>query len=127
MDELELNSCGVNAKIKATILEYSLMREIGFTDNSEKDWYFCKRVCFPNGKKYAHIDITFNVTIPKNGSDVCINVLDEDFLQPYDYQSILKSNPSFETAIIVKNQVEELMVYLQKHGVLNGHVEGEYI
>lgn len=127
MYELELNSCGVNAKIKATILEDSLMREIGFTDNSEKDWYFCKRVCFPKERKYANIDITFNVTIPKNGSDVCINVLDEDFLQPYDYQSILKSNPCFETAIIVKDQVEDLMIYLQEHGVLSNYVKGEYI
>ena len=32
-----------------------------------------------------------------------------------------------KTALIVYEQVEELMEYLQSKGVLSGHVKGEYI
>ena len=62
-------------------------------------------------------------------TDIRIDVLDEDFCQPYDYdyQSMLHKNPTFEPALIVYEQVEELMEYLQSKGVLSGHVKGEYI
>ena len=78
-------------------------------------------------KKYKKIDISFSVSIPKEISDIRIDVLDEDFCQPYDYQRILNKNPNFELALIVLEQVEEYMEYLQSKGVLSGHVKGEYI
>ena len=124
---LELNSNGVNKLIKHEILSDEKMREIGFTDYAKDRWYFCKRIVFPNAKKYRGIDITFNVSIPKDGSDIRIDVLDEDFCQPYDYQYMLDKNPTFKPCLIVKEQVEEWMTYLQDNGVLSGHVYGEYI
>lgn len=39
----------------------------------------------------------------------------------------LDRNPTFEPALIVRQQVEEWMKYLQENGVLSGHVKGEYI
>jgi hypothetical protein len=54
-------------------------------------------------------------------------VLDEDFGQPYDYQYMLKKNPNFEPYLIIKEQVEEYMKYLQDNGVLSGHEYGDYI
>lgn len=72
-------------------------------------------------------EISFSVTIPKNGDDIRIDVLDEAFLQPYDYQRILSDHPDHETALIVQEQVERWMDYLQEGGVLSGHIRGEYI
>lgn len=105
------------------------MREIGFTDHAKDRWYFCRMLEYPKDKKgrYHGFEISFNVTIPKDGSDFSIDVLDEDFLQPYDYQYMLNSNPDFEPALITKEQVEEWMTYLQDNGVLSGHKYGEYI
>lgn len=40
---------------------------------------------------------------------------------------MLDKNPKFEPCLIVKEQVEEWMKYLQDNGVLSGHVYGEYI
>ena len=71
--------------------------------------------------------VLFNVHIPKDGSDLNIMVLDDDFLQPYDYQDLLSKNPKNECANIVKEQVEKLMKYLYDNGVLSGHIYGEYI
>lgn len=127
MKEVELNSNGVNAKIKATILDEESMRNIGFTDYSKDNWYFCRGIKFPNTKRYRGFDISFSVSIPKDGSDIQIDILDEDYCQPYDYQFMLNKNPKFEPCLIVKEQVEKWMAYLQDNGVLSGHVYGEYI
>ncbi len=134
MEQVKLNLNGVNANIKAHILNEQDMRKIGFTYHSKDDWYFCKKLKFPKKKKYRGLDITFNVSIPKNGSDISIDILDEDFLQPYDYQSMLIINkdsffvPSLILlALITRKQVEKWMSYLQEKGVLSGHIEGEYI
>ena len=124
---VEVNSHGVNKLIKATILSDERMREIGFTDYGKDRWYFCRFINFPKEKRYRGIEISFSVTIPKDGSDIRIDVLDEAFLQPYDYQYMLEKNPQFKICLIVKEQVEEWMKYLQDNGVLSGHVYGEYI
>lgn len=124
---IELNSHGVNKLIKATILSDEKMKEIGFTDYAKDRWYFCRMIKFPNKKKYRGFEISFNVSIPKDNSDIIIDVLDEDFCQPYDYQVILSKNPTHPCASIVNEQVEEWMKYLQDSGVLSGHVYGEYI
>ena len=126
-EKVEVNSNCVNAKIKAHILSEKEMREIGFTDYSKDRWFFCRSITFPREPRYKGFDISFNVSIPKDGSDIRIDVLDEDFCQPYDYQSMLNRNPIFEPALIVYEQVEEWMDYLQSKGVLSGHVKGEYI
>ena len=132
---VELNSNGVNKLIKAKILSDEKMKEIGFhknyyegTDHEKYSpcWYFSRMIQFQE-KKYRGIEISFNVKIPKDGSDISIDVLDEDFCQPYDYQYFLEHNPPNKVALIVKEQVEEWMKYLQDNGILSGHVYGEYI
>ena len=124
---VELNSHGVNKLIKATILSDKEMRDIGFTDYSKDNWYFCRLIKFPKEKRYRGFEISFSVTIPKDNSDIQIDVLDKAFLQPYDYQYMLDKNPTFKPCLIVKEQVEEWMKYLQDNGVLSGHAYGEYI
>lgn len=121
--KVEVNSNGVNKLIKHNILSDEEMRNIGFTDCSKDTWYFCKVIKFPKSR----FDISFNVSIPKDNSDIRIDVLDEDFCQPYDYQYMLDKTPNFEPYLIVKEQVEDWMKYLQDKGVLSGHVYGEYI
>lgn len=125
MSNIETNSHGVNKLIKATILSDEEMREIGFTDFAKNRWYFGKNIKFP--KSRFQPDISFDVTIPKDGSDINIEVIDEDFGQPYDYQYILEKTPNFEPCLVIKEQVEDWMTYLQNKGVLSGHVYGEYI
>lgn len=129
-EKVKLNSHGVNAKIKAHIFDDAKMREFGFTDYAKDRWYFCRGINFKDVKKkrdLKNIDISFSVTIPKDGSDIQIDVLDEWFCQPYDYQYILEKDPGHKIANIVKEQVEYWMEKLQEEGVLEGHVRGEYI
>lgn len=126
-EKVKLNSHGVNSKIKAHILSDEEMKAIGFTNHYEPTWSFCRSIKFPQTKRYRGFDISFVVSIPKDGSDIRIDVLDEDFCQPYDYQYMLNKDPKFKPALITFEQVEEYMEYLQSKGVLSGHVKGEYI
>lgn len=126
-EEVKINSNGVNAEIKAHILSDEGMKAIGFTNYYKPNWSFCRPIKFPQTKRYRGFDISFNVSIPKDGSDIRIDVLDEDFCQPYDYQHMLNKDPKFKPALITLKQVEEYMEYLQSKGVLSGHVKGEYI
>lgn len=126
-EEIKVNRNCVNAKIQAHILPESEMRKIGFTDYAKDNWYFCRILRFPKKKLYRDFEVSFSVTIPKSRDDIRIDVLDEAFLQPYDYQRILSGHPYHETALIVQEQVEKWMDYLQKSGVLSGHIRGEYI
>ena len=122
---VEVNSNGVNKLIKYIIWSDEEMRDTGVTDYAGDTWYFCRMIKFP--KWYRGFDISFNVGIPKDNSDIQIDVLDEAFCQPYDYQYMLDKNPEFEPALVVKEQVEDWMKYLQDNKVISGHVYGEYI
>lgn len=132
--KIEINSHGVNKLIKYNILSDERMKEIGFHKNYYEGtdyekyspyWYFMRKIEFPKGFRYCNI--SFNVHIPKDDSDIDIMILDENFCQRYDYQSILEDNPDNECANIVKEQVEKWMKYLQDSGIISGHEYGEYI
>ena len=131
-DNVETNSHCVNKKIKANILDDDKMRNIGFSDHCKDRWYFCRVINFPKTKEYRGFEVSFGVAIPKDGSDIRIDVLDEAFCQPYDYQSMIirsreKGISPNKTAMIVFEQVEMWMKYLIDAGVLEGHEYGEYI
>lgn len=120
MEDIKVNKNGVNACIKAMILPEAKMREIGFTDHCKDRWYFCRML-------KSGSELSFNVAIPKNGDDIRIDILDEDFCQPYDYQYMLERNPKFHVALAVREEVEYWMDYLQRMGVLSGHEKYAYI
>lgn len=120
MPDVKTNKYGTNANIKVHILSDSKMRAIGFTDNNPKKWYFCK--------DWDDLDLSFNVTITKdNPNDLRIDILDEAFLQPYDYQYILSRIPDQKVALIVKDRVDNCMTYLINNGVLSNWQVGDYV
>lgn len=136
MENIKVNSHGVNTKIKYHILSDEKMRKIGFNKNYYEGtdyekyspyWWFTRVIQFPKEKQWEGMNIDFTVKIPKDGSDLNIMILDMDFCQPYDYQSILRRNKNNQCANIVNEQVEYWIEYLQDNGVLSGHVKGEYI
>lgn len=120
MEDVELDENGLNANIKTHILPDDKMREIGFTDADYSAWYFCKY--------WGDIDVSFNVRIEKDKpNSLRIDVLDEAFLQPYDYQYLLRRDPNFKVAKLVKSRVDKCMTYLIDNGILSGWQVGDYL
>lgn len=113
----EVDEDGLNTAIKAHVLSDDTMRSAGFKriDNA---WYYLKNL---------DRDISFNVTIDVDTEKLRIDVLDEMFLQPFDYQAILRHNGDHPIANPIYHQVEHEMARLTELGIISGHVPGEYI
>lgn len=89
-----------NAALSMSPAEDSTMRRLGFTDHREGYWYLCCSVSPDH-------DMTLNVEIAKDGSDWQIDVLDENFCQPYDYQYLLNVNPTLDYPNKVADECEK--------------------
>ena len=114
-----------NANIEFGNISEEELIKLGFRNN-ENNYYICKNLI---GKW----EITFNLTIYKNDKRIKIDVLDEMFLQPYDYQSILKRQ-QFVNGININSysyrvhiKVQEIMKWLLDNNVIIGYQIGDYI
>lgn len=115
-----------NANIEFGNISEEELFELGFRNNKDS-YYICKNLI---GKW----EITFNLTIYKNDKRIKIDVLDENFLQPYDYQNILrigyeswdkinKEQYPYKTHI----EVQKIMKWLLDNNVIKGYTLGDYI
>ena len=123
----EVNDHMNNAAICIDLLDDDLMRKARFTDLSEGYWYYCRDL-----EPLAH-GISFNLRVEKtNPKNWTIDVLDEAFLQPYDYQSMIQNEyeKNVETLgkfhWVVNSQVEYEMEHLTRLGIVSGWEKGDY-
>ena len=120
---VEINEHDNNVAIKVHILDDATMKLNGFRryiTDEESWWYFCKRV---------YKDITFNMTIYSE-NDWRIDILDELFCQPYDYQYMLENLPRKDlprAVQVVHHNVDEIMDSLKHKGIISGWEVGDYI
>lgn len=113
-----------NAIIKFHILDEKDMRNFGFTDKREGYWYKCIMLPEPVD------NISFNIALNKTDSeDWRIDILDENFCQPYDYQFLISEykNDDLKFAHVVKNIVDGIMKMYTTLGLISGWEEGDYI
>lgn len=117
-DDLTKKGFNKNIKINENQTAETLMK-YGFTNHNEPTLYFCRVV----GK-----DITFNLSVNKKTLEIeNIDVLDERFLQPYDYQAILMKNKSQKHAKNIYYQVNDLLMKLLNDGIITGFEIGMYV
>ena len=127
-NEFTLNERMNNAAIKINLLDEDLMRKARFTDFIDDKWYYCRDL-----EPLAH-GISFNLSVNKNDpSKWTIDVLDEAFCQPYDYQAMIQNeyehgfNSPGKFHWIVNSQVEYEMEHLTRLGIIEGWRKGDYI
>lgn len=117
-EDLTKRGFNKNIKIETNQTVKSLL-EYGFTNHNEPILYFCRNL----GN-----DISFNLSIDKESLEIKnIDVLDEDFLQPYDYQAILLKDKNHKFAKNIYYKVNDILSKLQKDGIINGFNVGMYI
>lgn len=116
---MKLDENGLNAALTASSLASRQdMRTLGFTDSSDGSWYLRRGV----GQ-----DVTLNLYIPKNGSRFRLDIIDDNFLKPYNYQDVLKQSPHHELALEVQQSVEKALEFLSKVQIIHGFEKGMYI
>lgn len=116
-----------NANISVHLLDEELMRLARFTDHREDYWYYCRDL------RPLTSGISFNLSVNKrDASDWRIDILDEEFGQPYDYQSMIQRELDGEDFQgnyhwKVNEQVEYEMEHLTRLGIISGWKKGDYI
>lgn len=126
MIEQDVN--GLNKKIGYNLLPEQEMRKLGFTDFREGYWHYSQTLHHGTARGDFDDDISFNVSFPKAGTErLRLDVLDEAFCQPYDYQRYLEDDPTHKFALGVREKVEKEMQKLSEANVLTGYEKGMYI
>ena len=114
----ELDEQGQNANIKFHILDDEIMKSYGF-GHTDGQWVFC-------------VGITDTISLNIVIYDDCkgrIDIVDDDFLQTYDFQFIiLRNNAKIPNiAKITQKKVYDIMCNLVDCGIISGWSRGDYI
>ena len=118
--EPNVDDRGLNVLINSKILSNDEMLRAGFRLTQMDTWYLCRYVGDDQ-------ETTLNITISQDGSRLKIDVLDEAFCQPYDYQMLLGKDSTNQHALNVMNNVETVMQLLSDAGIITGWQKGMYI
>lgn len=116
----ELNEKGFTKWIKISDKQTKeSLLEYGFTNHHKPRLYF---------SKWFEYDISFNLVVCADTLEILIlGVLDEEWLQPYDYQHQILSGNYTKFAKDIYNQVNRTLLKLQDDGIIEGFEEGMYI
>lgn len=115
-NDVPLTEFGQNKNIKFHILDTDIMQSCGFRFFNNH-WFFCIGITDT---------ISMIITIEQN-EEGKIDIMDDDFMQPYDFQSMInKGNPN-NTVKIVQKKVYEIMENLIKSKIITGWNRGDYI
>lgn len=105
--------------MKINILSDKLMKEAGFYSvMNDKKWSLCKNL---------GLETSFNVSIVKDTLEFKIDILDERFLQPYDFQYILEHTPDHKYANVINKKVVKLVMGLIDMGIIEEYEVEDYI
>lgn len=117
-EDIPLDERGQNANIKFHVLDKETMNSYGFGYTYER-WIFNVGITDT---------ISMNITISDNGEGL-IDILDDDFLQPYDFQSMIinSGNNAPTIAKTIQKKVYEIMNNLVYGGIISGWNVGDYI
>lgn len=117
----ELTSKGFTNKIKINKnMTVEKLLDYGFTNYHEPSLYFSTMIIYN--------DISFNLRVSKKTLKITdIDVLDENFMQPYDYQAMIMDNKNHTIARKVFDKVDEILNKLQNDGIIVGYQRGMYV
>lgn len=117
--DVPIRENGQNANIKPySNLTKKALEEYGFK-NIESEKYTLHKMLTPDIMFYINIDFSKNI--------VNIDVLDDFFLKPYDYQTLLSQPNVLKTAYIVHEKIQEIMKNLLDNKIIEGYNLNDYI
>ena len=116
--DVPLDERGQNANIKFHVLNENTMKSYGFG-------YTYERWVFNIGLTDT---ISINISISDEGEGL-IDILDDDFLQPYDFQNVIinMADKAPSVAKTVQKKVYEIMNNFIYAGIISGWNVGDYI
>lgn len=116
-----------NALIKARVLAKEEMEKAGFILTSDGKYWKLTRVLSHEEIHGDNYDTTLEISINNKTNKIHIDVLDELWLQIYDYQAILRVDPSHPYALDIHFKVQKVMETLLELKIITGYIPGDYI
>ena len=114
--DVPLNARGNNANLRANLgVSDETMKANGFKQRNGR-WSLVKNLGYC---------ISLNIHVLCDNT--IIDVIDEEFLQPYDYQSMIGNNSESKIPMEVHRKVQSTMKRLSDAGIIEGWVVGDYI
>lgn len=114
----DVNELGMNSNIKFHILSENAMKMCGFGFiSSDNRWYFYKGIT-------EHISLEVTIESDETGK---IEVLDNYWLRPYDFQTMIESGNPSKVAVDVQKEVYMWMNSFSLFGIIEGWEWGDYI
>lgn len=117
-NNVPLDERGQNKNIKFHILDEETMKSYGFS-HSYGEWIYNLGIT-------NTISLNIIITDDEEGR---IDILDDDFLQPYDFQSMIINNgdKAPNVAKTTQKKVYNIMENLVYSGIISGWNKGDYI
>ena len=118
-DNVPKDKRGQNQNIKFHVVDKETMNDCGF-GLTYGEWIMCIELTDT---------ISFNLKISDDEEIGIIDILDDDFLQPYDFQGMIldKGDKAPSLTKKVQNKVYMIMCYLSANGIISGWNIGDYI
>lgn len=113
--DVPLNARGNNVKLRGNVLDDVTMKANGFVQRYGR-WIL-----------YEILGNNVSLNINVFCDVLLIDVFDEQFLQPYDYQWILRNNPESGIPLKIHSKVQATMKRLSDAGIIEGWVANDYI
>lgn len=115
--ETEIDENGQNKNLRFHIIDESLMRSVGFK-HTYNFWILCNSI--------NNVSIIIEITDDEIGT---INVLDDDFCQPYDFQKMIADYGDNAPSLAIKIQYElySILDSMKTFGILEGWEWGDYV
>lgn len=107
---IPLDSRGQNANIKGHILDEQTMNDHGFNRYGGNVWRLSNMV---------HPKAQISIGIIIDSQSIIIDIIDEEFLQTYDYAKYGNE--------IICNNIKSIMKDLTEAGIITGYKENDYI
>ena len=123
----ETDENGLNTKIGFEVLDDDSMRAAGFVLR-DGVWSFSKTMLVRKSERDRYpLELCLWVRYRIKDGKLRIDMLDDAFCQPYDYQRMLSNGTRNPYAIGAYEAVEAELERLSDLGIITGHVRGEYV
>lgn len=125
--QVHLDKNGLNKRIRFHVRDDATMKKAGF-HLINGVWSFSRTFKIRKDEHDRHpLELCLWIRYDVASGKLHIDMLDDDFCQPYDWQRMLADGSTNPYALKSRDVIENAMAELARTGIISGHLRGEYI
>ena len=115
--DTKVDERGQNKNLRFHIVDKNIMRKVGF---EHTDGFWILRECL------NHVSVNIKISDDEVGE---IDVLDDEWLQPYDFQYMIQNrgDDAPQTAKEIQKKLYSILDVMKTFGILEGWEWGDYV